>query len=227
MSQIPSSPRSAVYTWCEARVEPWETNALAIGLTVAEAQAFSASVTAFASAISNQAKAKAAYEAATDGVNEAYRTMRRNMTNGITDIRQFAEQSSNPTGVYELSQVPPRAAASTAPPPGRPFDFSVELVDTTGAVQLRWKCQNPPGTQGTSYIIRRRLPTETAFSFVGVTGEKRFVDNTFIAGPDRVEYTVQAQRADSAGPVSSIFTINFGLPGAGREVTVTSASVAA
>ncbi len=227
MSQIPSSPRSAVYTWCEARVEPWETNALAIGISVLEAQAFGASVGAFATAVSNQAKAKAAYEAATDGVNDAYRTMRRNMTNGIADIRQFAEQQSNPTGVYELAQVPPRAAASTAPPPGRPFDFSVELVDTTGAVQLRWKCQNPTGTTGTSYIIRRRLPTETAFSFVGVTGEKRFVDNTFIAGPDRVEYTVQAQRADSAGPVSSIFTINFGLPGSGREVTVTSASVAA
>jgi hypothetical protein len=223
MSQIPSSPRSAVYTWCEARVEPWATNALAIGISLVEAQAFGASVAAFASAVSNQAKAKAAYEAATDGVNEAYRTMRRNQTNAVTDIRQFAQQQVNPTAVYELAQVPPRAAAETAPPPGRPFDFGVELLDTTGAIQLRWKCQNPPGTQGTSYIVRRKLPSESAFTFVGVTGEKRFVDNTFVAGPDSVQYTVQAQRADSAGQVSSVYQISFGRSGPGRvqQVDVT------
>ena len=221
MSQIPSSPRSAVYTWCEARVEPWETNALAIGISVSAAQAFGASVTAFASAVSNQAKAKAAYEAATDGVTEAYRVMRRNMVNGVADVRQFAEQQSNPTGVYELAQVPPRSTGTPLPAPGRPYEFSVQLIDDSGAVQLRWKCQNPQGAQGTSYIVRRKLPGETTFSFVGVTGEKRFVDNTFVAGPDSVEYTVQAQRADSAGPVSSVYQINFGLPGAGRAAAQT------
>ncbi|MFN7314228.1 MAG: hypothetical protein ACK5ZG_05135 [Phycisphaerae bacterium] len=222
MSSIPSSPRSAVYDWCEARVDPWRTNAVNIGLAPDDALGFATSVTTYAAALSEQNKAKAALQAATRTVNEAYTTMRRNMTDGVTDIRQFAQRQTDPNAVYELAQVPPRSASGTAPPPGRPFDFSVQLIDDSGAVQLRWKCENPRGTQGTSYIIRRRLPTETAFSFIGVTGEKRFVDSTFVAGPDSVEYTVQAQRADSAGPVSSIFTINFGLPGAGRvQVTGT------
>ncbi|GDX99897.1 hypothetical protein LBMAG48_23010 [Phycisphaerae bacterium] len=217
MSTVPSSPRSAVYDWCEARVDPWRTNAANIGISADQALTFATSVSTYATALSEQNKLKAALEAATRTVGESYTAMRRNMTNAITDIRQYAQQQTDPNTVYELSQVPPRAAAGTAPPPGRPFDFSVQLIDDSGAVQLRWKCENPRGTQGTSYIVRRRLPSETAFTFIGVTGEKRFVDNTFVAGPDSVEYTVQAQRADSAGAASSIYTINFGLPGAGRS----------
>ncbi len=36
------------------------------------------------------------------------------------------------------------------------------------------------------------------------------MDDTLIAGPDSVQYTVQGQRADSSGPLSPIFTVNFG-----------------
>jgi hypothetical protein len=48
------------------------------------------------------------------------------------------------------------------------------------------------------------------------------VDNTFIAGPDSVQYTVQGQRADAAGPESQIFTVRFGRNGPG--VTIQSAT---
>jgi hypothetical protein len=41
-------------------------------------------------------------------------------------------------------------------------------------------------------------------------GLKRGVDQTLVAGSDSVQYTVQGQRADSSGPVSPIFTVNFG-----------------
>ena len=58
-------------------------------------------------------------------------------------------------------------------------------------------------------------------------GESR-VDDTLIAGPDSVQYTVQGQRADSSGPVSEIFTVNFGqLPGGARTATVTTGNGAA
>lgn len=75
-----------------------------------------------------------------------------------------------------------------------------------GSLTLRWKSNNPRGTSRTSYIIRRRLPGESAFAFVGVSGSSKFVDSTFIAGPD----SVQGQRGDAAEPVSEIFTVNFG-----------------
>jgi hypothetical protein len=109
----------------------------------------------------------------------------------------------------------------------------VELDSATGAVKLSWKASNPSGTQGTSYIVRR-TDTTGEFVFVGVTGVKTFTDDTFFAGPDSVQYTVQGQRADSAGPVSAIFTINFGrssggltIASAGEEAAVPSVKLAA
>jgi hypothetical protein len=87
----------------------------------------------------------------------------------------------------------------------------------------RWKASNPAGTSGTAYIIRHKLPEESAFSFIGVSGKKEFIDDTLIAGPDSVQYTVQGQRADSSGPVSPIFTVMFGqAPGGGLTAMVTS-----
>jgi hypothetical protein len=69
--------------------------------------------------------------------------------------------------------------------------------------------------------VRRKLPSESVFMFVGVTGEKRFVDSTLFAGPDSVQHTVQGQRADAAGPVSEVFTVNFGrLPVGGLMASV-------
>ncbi len=91
-------------------------------------------------------------------------------------------------------------------------------MPTTGVLELRWKAANPRGTQGTSYIVRRREEGQTEFMFIGVTGEKRYVDNTFFSGPDRVEYTIQGQRADSAGPVSNVLTVQFGRTGPGFSI---------
>jgi hypothetical protein len=92
---------------------------------------------------------------------------------------------------------------------------------TSGNLTLRWTAANPAGTSGTSYIIRRRLPSESEFSFIGVSGRKEFVDDSLIAGPDSVLYTVQGQRADSSGPLSPIFTVNFGrLPSGGFTASV-------
>ncbi len=48
------------------------------------------------------------------------------------------------------------------------------------------------------------------------------MDDTLIAGAGNVQYTVQDQRADSSGPLSSIFTVNFGqAPGGGLTASVT------
>lgn len=54
-----------------------------------------------------------------------------------------------------------------------------------------------------------------------MAGKKELTDDTLIAGPDSVQYTVQGQRAGSSGPLSPIFTVNFGqAPGGGFSATV-------
>jgi hypothetical protein len=216
-SSVPTGPRADVLAWCQAHTDIFATNAVAIGLTSQQAVDFETLTGDYAAAFGEVEKARIALRLAVDNADNAYTLMRRSMTQAVSDIRYFALQQNDPQTVYNLAQVPPRADPSSLPPPGRPTDFSVELLDATGALQLRWKCINPRGTSGTSYIVRRKLPGETVFSFVGVTGERRFVDNTFTAGPDSVEYTVQAQRADRAGLMSAVFQINFGLQGPGRS----------
>jgi hypothetical protein len=128
------------------------------------------------------------------------------------------------------------------PPPAQPGGLAATLDAATGHISLRWKASNPANARGTTYIIRRKLPGETQFAFIGVAGKKRFVDETLMLGAGvrdpvtqlasraggilapgnlapgmlapAVQYTVQGQRANLSGPVSPIFTVNFGkLPG--------------
>jgi hypothetical protein len=123
--------------------------------------------------------------------------------------------------LLQIRRVPPPSPPSPAPPPAQPTDLTVTLDASGGNLTLRWKGANPTGTSGTSYIIKRRLPGESEFSFIGVSGKKEFIDDTLIAGPDSVQYTVQGQRADSSGPLSPIFVVNFGqAPGGGMTASV-------
>jgi|GEM_PF-2745679 len=73
------------------------------------------------------------------------------------------------------------------------------------------------GTAGTSYLVRRRLPGERAFTLLGVTGQKRFVDETIPAGMRQVEYTVQGQRGKRTGALSQIFFVSIGQGDAAGE----------
>lgn len=223
MGAIPYSPRPALFAWAQAHIQPWTENADEIGLDNEIATEYAQTVLAYQTAAAAAEAARLAAETATREASLAFTAMRRAVTANVSTIRTFAQRQANPDAVYSLADVTPRQDPSTLPPPGQPTNLSVSLITATGALQLSWKCVNPVGASGTSYIIRRKLPTETAFTFVGVTGERRFVDNTFNAGPDRVEYNVQAQRADSAGPVSEVFVINFGRTGPGRTLNIESA----
>ncbi|HEX2836561.1 MAG TPA: fibronectin type III domain-containing protein [Phycisphaerales bacterium] len=217
MGTIPTSPRADFLQWCQAHVNTFITQAANIGLTEDQANAFSAAVTA-ANTSNNAANlAKLNAESANANNSEKFADLRRSASEMVRSIRTFAENEDNPN-VYVLANVPPPVDPSTAPPPAKPTELAVELNSSSGAVMLSWKASNPVGTQGTSYIVRRRTSPTAEFQFVGVTGLKKFTDNTFFAGPDSVQYTVQGQRADSAGPVSDIFTINFGRVGGGLTI---------
>ncbi len=209
MGAYPTSPRNEFFQWCQDHADVFESNATAIGLTNSQAASFKLAVGDADAAVSEQSKAQETAKAATNNANLKFTTLRRSAAQMVRSIKTFAENTGN-GNVYVLAQVPPPAAPGTTPPPGKPFDVSVQLDTNSGAPVLKWKARNPAGTAGTSYIVRRKLPTESAFAFVGVTGTKGFTDNTFIAGPDSVQYTIQGQRSDRAGSASDAFTINFG-----------------
>ncbi|GDX99857.1 hypothetical protein LBMAG48_22610 [Phycisphaerae bacterium] len=224
MGSIPTSPRAAVQAYCTAHIVPFTSNATAIGLTTAQATEFATLTTGYVQAAGDAEAARIAAATATENATAAYNAMRRSLSRAVSDIRDFASDAADPQEVYNLAQIPARQDPSAVPAPGQPRDVSVAIIAASGELELSWKSSNPPGTTGTAYIVRRRLPTETVFSFVGVTGERKFVDSTFIAGPDNVEYTVQAQRGGLSSPLSEIFLIRFGRSGTGRQMVIESAT---
>jgi len=226
MSTYPTSPRSAFLEWCEAHKETFISNATAIGLTAAQATAFADDTDAASGANLSQSKAKDALMVATQTVDAALATLRTRAGDTVRTIRAFAEQSSDPLEVYNTAEISAPKPATPAPPPAQPTNLTVTLDPTEGTVTLRWKAANPTGTSGTAYIIKRKLPGESSFNFIGVSGTKEFVDTTLAAGPDWVQYTVQGQRANVSGPVSPVFLVNFGnAPDGSPFATVSTSSV--
>lgn len=222
MGSIPTSPRSAVQAYCTAHILPFTSSPAQIGLTTAQATEFATLTTGYVQAAAEAEAARVAAATATENATVAYNAMRRSFNGCVTDIRDFAEQQADPQEVYNLAQIPARSTPSSLPAPGQPRDLSVSIIAASGEIELAWKSNNPTGSTGTAYIVRRRLPTEQNFIFIGVTGERKFIDNSFIAGPDSVEYTVQAQRGGLASPLSEIFLVRFGRSGPGRSMSVES-----
>jgi len=210
MGTYPTSPRTAFLAWCEAHKTVFTANADDIGLTTAQATLFTNATNVAAGALNDQEAAKQAAMAATVTCEDAFDSLRTIAGSTVRSIKTYAELQDKPNTVYVLAQIPPPSPPTPMPPPGQPTNLIVTLTTADGDLTLRWKCENPAGAAGTSYIIRRKLPTEANFQFVGVSGKKEFVDQTLYAGPDSVQYTVQGQRSDSTGPLSEVFTVNFG-----------------
>lgn len=220
----PTTPRADFLTWCQIHAPLFIDSAVEIGLTPAQATAFNTATAAFGSALTDQAAAQQAAKMSTEAAHAAYQAMLTTAGTTVKIIRAFAEASADPNAVYQTAQIPAPSSPKPAPPPAEPTNLSVELLPPSGALVLRWKASNPVGTSGTSYLIRRRLPGESQFSFIGVSGKKIFVDESMVAGPDWVQYTVQGQRSDSSGPLSQIFIVSFGIaPGGGMTASVSTA----
>jgi hypothetical protein len=200
---------------------PWASNAEAIGLTPASVTALGSLTTAARDAYNAAEAARQAAKAATLAFYEAVRAMHNGPGAGadmIRAIRNFAETKGNPN-VYVLAQIPAPATPGATPPPGTPFSFRVELLQN-GALQLKWKCNNPSGTQGTIYEVRRAVGGG-GFTFIGAVGKKSFLDETLPSGATPVTYQVTAVRSTARGNPAQ-FTVHFGIGGPGAGLTIAS-----
>ena len=64
-----------------------------------------------------------------------------------------------------------------------------------------------------------------AFSFVGGSGEKKYIDSTIPAGTPQVQYQVRGIRSTGAGDWAQ-HNVNFGQPGSASDPTTAGAAVA-
>ena len=210
MSTYPITPRSAFLQWCDTHAPVFIANAAVIGMTAAQATAFASQLSKSNDAVQDQDDAKQAQKAATEIVDGCVAELKTMAGDAVRTIRAFAEMQADPTTVYAKAQIPSPATPTPIPPPGQPTNLTVTIAPGSGQLTLKWKCENPEGASGTSYLIRRKLPTETAFTVIGASGIKEFIDASFVAGPDSVTYTIQGLRSNLQGPESDWFTINFG-----------------
>ena len=210
MGTYPSSPRSAFVAWCEEHKQVFVDNAEDIGLTPSQATLFLNATNVANGDITAQGIARTAAMAATVKANGSVGDLRTIAGDTVRSIKAFAELQAKPDTVYTLAQIPPPATPTPMPPPGKPTNLTVTLEPGSGQLMLKWKCENPTGSTGTSYLVRRRLPGQTTFTVIGASGIKEFIDATLSAGPDSVTYTIQGLRGALQGLESDWFTINFG-----------------
>lgn len=211
MGVVPES-RLGKIEFYEAHLAPWTTSAAAIGLTPASVTALGGLTTNARKAFDAAEAARQAAKSATQAFYDAVRAMHNGPGAGadmIDAIRNKAQTTNNPN-VYTLAQIPPPATPGATPPPGTPFDFTVGLLQD-GSLELKWKCGNPSGTQGTIYEVKRQIGGG-AFAFVGATGVRTFTDDTLPNGSAPVTYQITAVRSTQRGNPAQ-FVVNFGMGG--------------
>jgi len=208
----------------EAHITPWTTNAAAIGLTPASVTALGAATNNARKAYNDHLAAQQVAKAATLAFYDKVRIMHSAPAAGadmIQTIKTFAQTTNNPN-VYVLAQIPPPAVPGATRPPGTPFNFTVGLLQD-GSLELKWKCNNPIGTVGTIYEVRRQIGSG-AMSFVGATGVKLFTDDSLPSNASPCTYQVTAVRSTARGNPAQ-FTVIFGMGGGGFTIaSITSES---
>lgn len=101
---------------------------------------------------------------------------------------------------------------------GTPNKFKAEIMGN-GWLLTKWQCNSPRAT-GVTYQVYRKVNGETEFTYLGGTGEKKWVDDTLPAGTTQVTYQVQPTRSTAVGNWAQ-FNISFGT-GTGGGATVMS-----
>lgn len=218
MRILPKTPAQQVQR-LTTLVPAWAVDPEAIGLSperIAEmtallAQARAAQLAAY--------EARNAAQAATHAFEIATAALVRNASSAIGLIKATASASPDPAAVLLQAQLPvpngPGAPGSISPP-GTPTDFRVELLQT-GSIVLSWKCDNPAGSVGTMYQVRRCVhgTSGDAFEHLALCGERTFTDNDIPVGTGTLTYEVTAVRSTRRGQPAR-FNVNFGAQGPAR-----------
>lgn len=224
MSILPSRVQDLI-EFMNLHAPIWVTNAAGIGVLPSAASSFSALAAAAQNAYTARLNADEAARVALVAQKTAVADARRAASDLIRTIKAFAENAPKPTVVYNLAQIPPPATPGSVPPPGTPSNFNVTLLQS-GALELKWKCINPPGASGTVYEIQRRIG-EGAWTTLPPSGARTFIDSTIPSGGSPVMYQITGIRSTLRGQPAT-FSVMFGVGGNGaaRVSVVADASAA-
>jgi hypothetical protein len=191
----------------ETHESVWTANAAAIGLTPAQATQLSAYVAAARVTLDAAEASRAQKLADTQGFYNAADLLRSFGADLVKVIKAFAESTSAP-GVYTTAQIPPPAAPQPRPAP-TPAINVVGTLQADGTIRLNWD-----GTiaNGTFYEILRRVGATGAFTLVGTSDTRSFVDPNVVPGTDQIAYQLVAKRDGLSSVPSASTTVYLGNP---------------
>lgn len=187
----------------QQRAPVWVTNAVSLGLTGDKALAVQ-------DAADGAAAAQTGVEVAEQALKNAYLDRAAAMgellsigQSAVRDIKMKIEVTGNPA-LYMLAQIPPPEERLPRPTPEQPVALSGSL-DSSGAVTLRWIC---PGVR-IFFRVLRRLDSESAWTLVGASGKRSFVDADVPISATVAQYRIVATRGDLESPPSEPVSVGF------------------
>lgn len=193
----------------EAHLTLWNTNAVAIGLTVAQVTAMSTATTAARSGYNTMLVKREDAKSATAGFHNLARSMTDLASDAVKAIKTKAAQTNDPN-VFVLANIPAPDAASPPPPVVPPTELVAD-PNADGTVTLKWK-----GTTAfnTWFSVWRKIGS-AAWDQIGSTGIKTFVDSS-VPGepiPSVITYACRSQRGNEISALSVQAEVVYGGPG--------------
>ena len=222
MSVLPQNLNDQII-FCEAHAPVWTAIPTTIGLTAAQCTTMTGNTTKARGSYNAAQLAREASKAATTTLNHDVTAMRDQVASLIAQIKAFAELQANPAAVYAAAQIPPPAAPTPLPAPGKPTDFSV-VLNSDGSVTLSWAASDSAASTGAFFAVSRKLPGQGAFVGIGgapgSTSETRrpsFTDATVpaSAASQGAQYIVQGFRGTRVGDASDAIVVQFGIDSGG------------
>jgi len=198
----------------EQRLVAWNSSLAALGLSAQNLTDLT-SLTTQARANYNAAQsAKNAAKAATTNQDNSVEALLDLGADLIKTIRAKALTTNNPT-LYSIAQIPPPATPHTIGAPPAPANVRATLLNT-GGIELKWEGSL---ANATFFSIWRKIATEPAFTQIGTTAQKFFLDQTLPADGailGGVNYAVKAQRIGFESDFSEPILVRFGI-GSGAQ----------
>ena len=228
MSILPKNLNDQII-FCETHAPVWAAIPTAIGLTAAQCSALTIATNTAREAYGEAQAARDASKAATTTLRSGVSIMRTQVSDLIRQIKAFAELQANPNTVYAFAQIPPPAAPTPMPAPGKPTDFAV-VLNSDGSVTLSWMAAESAASSGAFFAVSRKLPGQSAFVGIGgapgSTSETRrpsFTDGTVpaSAASQGAQYIVQGFRGTRVGEASDAVVVQFGVDGGGGFANAT------
>jgi len=206
-TNMPQGNQEAL-VWLESIIAQWNLNFPAIGLTSGQVLSMQTDITAARNDFISVETVRIDSKTKTQEWYDSAAVMRSRASTYITAIKGTAQTSDDPTLVLSLAGLTPADPKTPALPPNQPAIQSTRL-EADGSVTINFAATGPSGT---AWQVSRQLPTETAFTFIGIadTRAKSYTDVTVPGGVSNAIYRVQGVRGSLIGPNSLPVTVQFG-----------------